>query len=103
MTSTISTLRPAATDRLDSGSTRQSSLRSRKSRPLLSEPSRQRPSGQSRTHAIHDVPLPMLFAQDIALGCYDQPVGIDPKADGATGKGRRNAVAIALEADQTCG
>jgi hypothetical protein len=44
-----------------------------------------------------------MFAQDVALGCNDQPIGIDPQADRAIGKGRRNAVAIALEADQTCG
>ena len=54
----------------------------------------------------------VMFAQDIALGrvtpkaCFqhdDQSVGIDPQADRAVGKGRRNAIAIAFEADQTCG
>ena len=46
---------------------------------------------------------PQMFAQDVALGCNDQPIRIYPQADRAIGKGRRNALAIALEADQTCG
>jgi hypothetical protein len=44
---------------------------------------------------------PQMFAQDTALGRHDQSVGIDPQADRTVREGRRNAIAIALEADQT--
>lgn len=46
---------------------------------------------------------PAMFADNLPLGCDHKPVGINPQADGAVGKGRRHAVAIALEADQACG
>ena len=38
-----------------------------------------------------------MFAQDVALGRHDQPIRINPKADRAIGKRRRNTVAIALD------
>ena len=44
-----------------------------------------------------------MFAQDVALGRHDRLIRIDPKADRAIRKRRWNAVANALEADQTCG
>lgn len=38
-----------------------------------------------------------MFAQDVALGRHDQPVGIDSQADRPVREGRRDAVAISLE------
>ena len=46
---------------------------------------------------------PRMLAQDVALRRHDQPVGMDPQADRSVRKGCRNAVAIALEADQAGG
>ena len=43
---------------------------------------------------------PLVLAQDLSLGGNDEPIRIDPQADGPVGEGRRHAVAIALEADQ---
>jgi len=43
-----------------------------------------------------------MFAQDDTFGGHKQPVGIDPQADWPVREGRRNTVAIALKADQTC-
>ncbi|MNU04501.1 hypothetical protein D3C72_2489410 [compost metagenome] len=45
---------------------------------------------------------PRVFAEDIALGCNDQSLGINPQADGPVRKRRRHAVAITLEGDQAC-
>ena len=46
---------------------------------------------------------PHMLAQDAPLGRHDQPVGIDPQADRPVRKRRRDAVAIALKADQAGG
>ena len=46
---------------------------------------------------------PRVLAQDVTFCRHNQSVRIDLKADRAIGEWRRNAVAIALEADQTCG
>lgn len=43
----------------------------------------------------------LMLAQDLSLGGHDDPVGIDPQAHRAVGEGGRDAVAVALEADQT--
>jgi hypothetical protein len=43
---------------------------------------------------------PPVLADDLPLGCDDEPVGVDPQADRAVGKRRRDAVAVPLEADQ---
>ena len=58
---------------------------------------------RARRQLVATFNKPRMFAQDIALGCNDQPVGIDPQADGPVRKGRRDAVAIAFEADQAGG
>ena len=44
-----------------------------------------------------------MFAQDLTFRRHDQPVGVDPKADRAVRKRRRNTVAIAFKADQAGG
>ena len=43
---------------------------------------------------------PRMFAEDIALGRNDQPLGIDPQADGPVGKRCRHTVAVPLEGNQ---
>ena len=41
-----------------------------------------------------------MLAQDLLLGCHHDPLGVDPDADRAVGKGCRDAVSIAFKADE---
>jgi hypothetical protein len=42
-----------------------------------------------------------MLADDLSLTGDDNTLGIDPYADRAIGEGRRHAIAIALQMDQT--
>jgi hypothetical protein len=41
-----------------------------------------------------------MFAKDLPLGRHHDPLGVDPDADRAVGKGCRDAVPIAFKADE---
>jgi hypothetical protein len=55
---------------------------------------------RSRRQGMTTLDQPFVFTQDLPLGGNNDPLGIDPQADGSVRKGRGNAVAIALKADQ---
>ena len=46
---------------------------------------------------------PHMLAEDMPFGSDHQALRVDPQADRAVGERRRNAVAIAFEADQASG
>ncbi|CDZ64847.1 Hypothetical protein NGAL_HAMBI2605_66050 [Neorhizobium galegae bv. orientalis] len=45
---------------------------------------------------------PLMLTYDIALGCNDQSLGIDPQADGPVRNRCRHAVAVPFEGDHAC-
>ena len=49
---------------------------------------------------VRSVDNPSMFAQDLTLGGHDDPLGIDPDANRAVGKGCWDAIPIAFKADQ---
>src|SRR5450830_960539 len=57
--------------------------------------------GASWPVVARDVPL--MLGDDFALGDEDEPVGVDPQADGPIGERRRHAVTVALMRDQASG